>query len=206
MEGSWWSKKRYACVFSIDSLILICSKKSLIATLVCRLQVSWVEHQSAVSMSSKRRRATSPSSSVSGGGDLDDASSTPGSGRKRRRTSNIPTVDPVHEPHIFSVPRHSFYVFRHLVYFILVVLIFWVANFIRFFHPDFCLQRAVQHHQGLQGWPRKAALWILPSGSEEKVHFYSICRRRTHTALNNRLFDLCLAYMGSFYFLKYIQL
>uniref|UniRef100_A0A8C5FBT8 Polybromo 1, like n=1 Tax=Gadus morhua TaxID=8049 RepID=A0A8C5FBT8_GADMO len=48
-------------------------------------------------MSSKRRRATSPSSSVSGGGDLDDASSTPGSGRKRRRTSNIPTVDPVHE-------------------------------------------------------------------------------------------------------------
>uniref|UniRef100_A0A8C5AEE2 Protein polybromo-1 n=1 Tax=Gadus morhua TaxID=8049 RepID=A0A8C5AEE2_GADMO len=46
-------------------------------------------------MSSKRRRATSPSSSVSGGGDLDDASSTPGSGRKRRRTSNIPTVDPI---------------------------------------------------------------------------------------------------------------
>ncbi|KAG7267016.1 hypothetical protein CRUP_028263 [Coryphaenoides rupestris] len=46
-------------------------------------------------MSSKRRRATSPSSSVSGGGDLEDASPTPGSGRKRRRTANIPTVDPI---------------------------------------------------------------------------------------------------------------
>uniref|UniRef100_A0A8C7MR24 Protein polybromo-1 n=1 Tax=Oncorhynchus kisutch TaxID=8019 RepID=A0A8C7MR24_ONCKI len=46
-------------------------------------------------MSSKRRRATSPSSSVSGG-DFDDASSsTPGSGRKRRRPSNVPTVDPI---------------------------------------------------------------------------------------------------------------
>ncbi|XP_029006636.1 protein polybromo-1-like isoform X3 [Betta splendens] len=44
--------------------------------------------------SSKRRRATSPSSSVSGGGDLDDtSSSTPGSGRKRRKTSNLPSVD-----------------------------------------------------------------------------------------------------------------
>ncbi|XP_056129440.1 polybromo 1, like [Lampris incognitus] len=47
-------------------------------------------------MSSKRRRATSPSSSVSGGGDFEDASSsTPGSGRKRRRISNVPTVDPI---------------------------------------------------------------------------------------------------------------
>uniref|UniRef100_A0A4W5KMN7 Protein polybromo-1 n=1 Tax=Hucho hucho TaxID=62062 RepID=A0A4W5KMN7_9TELE len=45
-------------------------------------------------MSSKRRRATSPSSSVSGG-DFDDASSTPGSGRKRRRAFNVPTVDPI---------------------------------------------------------------------------------------------------------------
>ncbi|XP_026162564.1 polybromo 1, like isoform X4 [Mastacembelus armatus] len=40
---------------------------------------------------SKRRRATSPSSSVSGGGDLDET--TPGSGRKRRRVSNLPSVD-----------------------------------------------------------------------------------------------------------------
>uniref|UniRef100_A0A673AHJ0 Protein polybromo-1 n=1 Tax=Sphaeramia orbicularis TaxID=375764 RepID=A0A673AHJ0_9TELE len=46
-------------------------------------------------MSAKRRRATSPSSSVSGGGDLDDASSTPGSGRKRRRISNVPPVDTI---------------------------------------------------------------------------------------------------------------
>ncbi|XP_028681002.1 LOW QUALITY PROTEIN: protein polybromo-1 [Erpetoichthys calabaricus] len=48
-------------------------------------------------MGSKRRRATSPSSSVSGG-DFDDgqtSTSTPVSGRKRRRTSNLPTVDPI---------------------------------------------------------------------------------------------------------------
>uniref|UniRef100_A0A8C9SZ99 Protein polybromo-1 n=1 Tax=Scleropages formosus TaxID=113540 RepID=A0A8C9SZ99_SCLFO len=48
-------------------------------------------------MGSKRRRATSPSSSVSGG-DFDDvqmSSSTPGSGRKRRRASSFPTVDPI---------------------------------------------------------------------------------------------------------------
>uniref|UniRef100_A0AAX7VQ69 Protein polybromo-1 n=1 Tax=Astatotilapia calliptera TaxID=8154 RepID=A0AAX7VQ69_ASTCA len=46
--------------------------------------------------SSKRRRATSPSSSVSGGGDLDDvSSSTPGSGRKRKRVSNVPPVDTI---------------------------------------------------------------------------------------------------------------
>ena len=48
-----------------------------------------------MSASSKRRRATSPSSSVSGGGDLDDTSSTPGSGRKRRRISNVAPVDMV---------------------------------------------------------------------------------------------------------------
>lgn len=47
-------------------------------------------------MALKRRRATSPSSSVSGG-DFDDsqASLMSSIGRKRRRTSNIPTVDPV---------------------------------------------------------------------------------------------------------------
>lgn len=48
-------------------------------------------------MALKRRRATSPSSSVSGG-DFDDtqtSSSVSSVGRKRRRTSNIPTVDPV---------------------------------------------------------------------------------------------------------------
>ncbi|XP_066553990.1 protein polybromo-1 isoform X5 [Amia ocellicauda] len=48
-------------------------------------------------MGSKRRRATSPSSSVSGG-DFDDGQTStpaPGSGRKRRRASNIPTVDPI---------------------------------------------------------------------------------------------------------------
>ncbi|KAM6468197.1 protein polybromo-1 isoform 3-T3 [Liasis olivaceus] len=49
------------------------------------------------SMSSKRRRATSPSSSASGG-DFDDghhSTNTPGPSRKRRRLSNLPTVDPI---------------------------------------------------------------------------------------------------------------
>uniref|UniRef100_A0A4W5R6W4 Bromo domain-containing protein n=1 Tax=Hucho hucho TaxID=62062 RepID=A0A4W5R6W4_9TELE len=48
-------------------------------------------------MGSKRRRATSPSSSVSGrdfeGGQ--PSSSASSVGRKRIRTSNIPTVDPI---------------------------------------------------------------------------------------------------------------
>uniref|UniRef100_A0A8C6V9I5 Protein polybromo-1 n=1 Tax=Naja naja TaxID=35670 RepID=A0A8C6V9I5_NAJNA len=47
-------------------------------------------------MSSKRRRATSPSSSASG--DFDDghhSTNTPGPSRKRRRLSNLPTVDPI---------------------------------------------------------------------------------------------------------------
>ncbi|XP_021566552.1 protein polybromo-1 isoform X5 [Carlito syrichta] len=47
-------------------------------------------------MGSKRRRATSPSSSVSG--EFDDGHhsvSTPGPSRKRRRLSNLPTVDPI---------------------------------------------------------------------------------------------------------------
>uniref|UniRef100_UPI0037E82D4E protein polybromo-1-like isoform X1 n=1 Tax=Semicossyphus pulcher TaxID=241346 RepID=UPI0037E82D4E len=48
-------------------------------------------------MALKRRRATSPSSSVSGG-DFDDSQTSSlvsSIGRKRRRTSNIPTVDPI---------------------------------------------------------------------------------------------------------------
>uniref|UniRef100_A0A672IS18 Protein polybromo-1 n=1 Tax=Salarias fasciatus TaxID=181472 RepID=A0A672IS18_SALFA len=48
-------------------------------------------------MALKRRRATSPSSSVSGG-DFDDSQTSSlvsSFGRKRRRTSNIPTVDPI---------------------------------------------------------------------------------------------------------------
>uniref|UniRef100_A0A8C3Q0D5 Protein polybromo-1 n=1 Tax=Chrysolophus pictus TaxID=9089 RepID=A0A8C3Q0D5_CHRPC len=48
-------------------------------------------------MGSKRRRATSPSSSVSGG-DFDDghhSTNIPGPSRKRRRLSNLPTVDPI---------------------------------------------------------------------------------------------------------------
>uniref|UniRef100_A0A670J003 Protein polybromo-1 n=1 Tax=Podarcis muralis TaxID=64176 RepID=A0A670J003_PODMU len=47
-------------------------------------------------MGSKRRRATSPSSSASG--DFDDghhSTTTPGPSRKRRRLSNLPTVDPI---------------------------------------------------------------------------------------------------------------
>ncbi|XP_055040946.2 protein polybromo-1 isoform X4 [Misgurnus anguillicaudatus] len=50
----------------------------------------------AFAMGSKRRRATSPSSSVSGG-DFEDSQSTsiPSTSRKRRRITNIPTVDPI---------------------------------------------------------------------------------------------------------------
>ncbi|XP_043979166.1 protein polybromo-1-like isoform X6 [Gambusia affinis] len=47
-------------------------------------------------MALKRRRATSPSSSVSGGDfDHSQTSLVSSIGRKRRRTSNIPTVDPI---------------------------------------------------------------------------------------------------------------
>ncbi|KAM8758689.1 protein polybromo-1 isoform 17-T18 [Rhynchonycteris naso] len=59
----------------------------------CRRRSGWKKLDS---MGSKRRRATSPSSSVSG--DFDDAHhsvSTPGPSRKRRRLSNLPTVDPI---------------------------------------------------------------------------------------------------------------
>ncbi|XP_048462115.1 protein polybromo-1 isoform X4 [Rhincodon typus] len=49
-------------------------------------------------MGSKRKRATSPSSSISGG-DCDDghpvSGSNVGSSRKRRKLSNVPTVDPI---------------------------------------------------------------------------------------------------------------
>uniref|UniRef100_A0A3P9IUK4 Bromo domain-containing protein n=1 Tax=Oryzias latipes TaxID=8090 RepID=A0A3P9IUK4_ORYLA len=47
-------------------------------------------------MALKRKRALSPSSSVSGG-DFEDSQTSvaSGPGRKRRRTSNIPTVDPI---------------------------------------------------------------------------------------------------------------
>ncbi|XP_038668493.1 protein polybromo-1 isoform X1 [Scyliorhinus canicula] len=51
-----------------------------------------------VPMGSKRKRATSPSSSISGG-DCDDghpvSGSNAGSSRKRRKLSNVPTVDPI---------------------------------------------------------------------------------------------------------------
>ncbi|XP_069062171.1 protein polybromo-1 isoform X1 [Pleurodeles waltl] len=48
-------------------------------------------------MGSKRRRATSPSSSASGG-DFDDghlSNSAPGPSRKKKRLSNLPSVDPI---------------------------------------------------------------------------------------------------------------
>ncbi|XP_072928806.1 protein polybromo-1 isoform X4 [Hemitrygon akajei] len=51
-----------------------------------------------VPMGSKRKRATSPSSSISGG-DCDDghpvSGSNAGTSRKRRKVSNVPTVDPI---------------------------------------------------------------------------------------------------------------
>ncbi|XP_020484660.1 polybromo 1, like isoform X2 [Labrus bergylta] len=56
-----------------------------------------------MSATSKRRRATSPSSSISGGGDLDDNASTPGSGRKKRRISNLPPIAVCHE--LFNAVR-----------------------------------------------------------------------------------------------------
>uniref|UniRef100_A0A8B9GBN4 Protein polybromo-1 n=1 Tax=Amazona collaria TaxID=241587 RepID=A0A8B9GBN4_9PSIT len=71
--------------------------------LVCDLFTSWFGVVGCCfvkkldSMGSKRRRATSPSSSVSGG-DFDDghhSTNTPGPSRKRRRLSNLPTVDPI---------------------------------------------------------------------------------------------------------------
>nr|XP_046166009.1 protein polybromo-1-like isoform X2 [Oncorhynchus gorbuscha] len=62
----------------------------------CSGKHTTIQVPSVIPMSSKRRRATSPSSSSVSGGDFDDASSsTPGSGRKRRRPSNVPTVDPI---------------------------------------------------------------------------------------------------------------
>ncbi|MED6262008.1 Protein polybromo-1 [Ataeniobius toweri] len=67
----------------------------------CYLETDLRHHCSSRSfkgfvMALKRRRATSPSSSVSGG-DFDDSQTSLVSsiGRKRRRTSNIPTVDPI---------------------------------------------------------------------------------------------------------------
>lgn len=55
-----------------------------------------VSSSQGISMALKRKRASSPSSSVSGG-DFEDSQTSMASapGRKRRRTSNIPTVDPV---------------------------------------------------------------------------------------------------------------
>uniref|UniRef100_A0A8D0GFS1 Protein polybromo-1 n=1 Tax=Sphenodon punctatus TaxID=8508 RepID=A0A8D0GFS1_SPHPU len=59
-------------------------------------------------MGSKRRRATSPSSSISGG-DFDDghhSTNTPGPSRKRRRLSNLPTVDPIAVCHELNQPDY----------------------------------------------------------------------------------------------------
>nr|XP_015815325.2 protein polybromo-1 isoform X7 [Nothobranchius furzeri] len=60
------------------------------------LLLGWRLSSQGFVMALKRRRATSPSSSVSGG-DFDDSQTSFMSsiGRKRRRTSNIPTVDPI---------------------------------------------------------------------------------------------------------------
>ena len=152
-------------------------------------------------MSTKRRRATSPSSSVSGGGDLDDASSTPGSGRKRRRTSNIPTVDPVHEPHIFSGPRQC-YGFRHLVEFI-VVLTCWVTNFIcliitcpksppRFLYATSCLTPS-----GTTRMTKEGSFVNSSSGFQREGTFlFYMSETHSHSTfveLHNCLLDSCCA-------------
>lgn len=63
-------------------------------------------------MGSKRRRATSPSSSVSG--DFDDGHHsvpTPGPSRKRRRLSNLPTVDPVSTKALWCLPAFPWFAY-----------------------------------------------------------------------------------------------
>jgi hypothetical protein len=76
----------------------MCPAKSLLTLLKIKYKnlANYFLQKKLDSMGSKRRRATSPSSSVSG--DFDDGHHsvpTPGPSRKRRRLSNLPTVDPV---------------------------------------------------------------------------------------------------------------
>lgn len=58
----------------------------------------WYLSLSGLVMALKRRRTASPTSSLSGG-DFEDSQTSSiisSIGRKRRRTSNLPTVDPVY--------------------------------------------------------------------------------------------------------------
>lgn len=111
-----------------------------------------------MSASSKRRRATSPSSSVSGAGDLDDTASTPGSGRKRRRVTNVTPVDMV----------NVLYVLYCTIVYEYRKCISWSLLF-TFALSDRCVPRVVQRCQGAQGWPRQTAEWCFSKGTKEKV-------------------------------------
>lgn len=102
-----------------------------------------------MSASSKRRRATSPSSSVSGGGDLDDTlSSTPGSGRKKRRISNVPPVDTVNALCICMFLHQALYGLidlKIMLHFLLFIMCALVNNCEIFINVTCSLQIAVCH-------------------------------------------------------------
>lgn len=128
-------------------------------------------------MALKRRRATSPSSSVSGG-DFEDSqtSSLSSTGRKRRRISNIPTVDPV--MFCFLYARQvvvggggrggCFSVFDRCL-------------------PDRRVPRAVQHYQGLQRRAGPDAVWAVHQSAQETVRTERRVKERRETSRQEKL-------------------